>query len=169
MLIGREEEIKLLQEAYDSAESEFVAIYGRRRIGKTYLVRETLQDKFTFSHSGVAKLPARKQLHAFYNSLVEQGYKPSQMPTNWLDAFHYLSMCLAERSEPKKVIFLDELPWMDTHKSDFLPASNTSGTIGLRQEKTFCLSSVGLPLLGSSIRLSIITEAFTIVSLIASS
>ena len=44
------------------------------------------------------------------------------MPTNWLDAFHYLSMCLAERSEPKKVIFLDELPWMDTHKSDFLPA-----------------------------------------------
>lgn len=122
MLIGREEEIKLLQEAYDSAESEFVAIYGRRRIGKTYLVRETLQDKFTFSHSGVAKLPARKQLHAFYNSLVEQGYKPSQMPTNWLDAFHYLSMCLAERSEPKKVIFLDELPWMDTHKSDFLPA-----------------------------------------------
>lgn len=122
MLIGREEEIKLLQEAYDSAESEFVAIYGRRRIGKTYLVRETLQDKFTFSHSGVAKLPARKQLHAFYNSLVEQGYKPSQMPTNWLDAFHDLSMCLAERSEPKKVIFLDELPWMDTHKSDFLPA-----------------------------------------------
>ncbi|MGN0237019.1 MAG: ATP-binding protein [Lepagella sp.] len=122
MLIGREEEIKLLHEAYDSAESEFVAIYGRRRIGKTYLVRETFQGKFTFSHSGVAKLPTPKQLHAFYNSLVEQGYKPTRIPTNWLEAFHYLSMCLTERSEKKKVVFLDELPWMDTHKSDFLPA-----------------------------------------------
>lgn len=67
MLIGREEEIYQLEEAYSSSESEFVAIYGRRRIGKTYLVREVLQERFTFSHSGVSKFPAKGQLKAFYN------------------------------------------------------------------------------------------------------
>lgn len=122
MLIGRKEEARQLNEAYDSNESEFVAIYGRRRIGKTYLVRETMKDKFTFSHSGVAKLSAKGQLQAFYNSLVEQGYIPPKVPKNWLEAFHYLSMYMGETSDTKKVIFLDELPWMDTHKSDFLPA-----------------------------------------------
>lgn len=122
MLIGREEEIRQLEDAYNSTESEFVAIYGRRRIGKTYLVRETLQDKFTFSHAGVAKLPTKGQLQAFYNSLVEHGYTPPSIPKNWLDAFHHLSMFINKAADGKKVVFLDELPWMDTHKSDFLPA-----------------------------------------------
>ena len=122
MLIGREEEIRQLEDAYNSAESEFVAIYGRRRIGKTYLVRETLRDKFTFSHAGVAKLSTKGQLQSFYNSLVEHGYTPPSVPKNWLDAFHYLSMYIVKAADGKKVIFLDELPWMDTHKSDFLPA-----------------------------------------------
>lgn len=122
MLIGREEEIRQLEEAYNSAESEFVAIYGRRRIGKTYLVRETLHDKFTFSHTGVAKLPTKGQLQAFYNSLVEHGYTPPSKLKNWLDAFHHLSMFINKAADGKKVVFLDELPWMDTHKSDFLPA-----------------------------------------------
>lgn len=122
MLIGRKEEIYQLEEAYTSSESEFVAIYGRRRIGKTYLVRETLLDRFTFYHTGVSKLPAKGQLKAFYNSLANQGYTPSRIPQNWLEAFQCLSTCIKNRQEKKKVIFLDELPWMDTPKSDFLPA-----------------------------------------------
>lgn len=122
MLIGREEEIYQLEEAYSSSESEFVAIYGRRRIGKTYLVRETLQGRFTFFHAGVSKFPAKGQLKAFYNSLVNQGYTPSQVPKNWLEAFQCLSTYIQNRKEKRKVIFLDELPWMDTPKSDFLPA-----------------------------------------------
>ena len=122
MLIGRVEEIYQLEEAYSSSESEFVAIYGRRRIGKTYLVRETLQDRFTFFHAGVSKLPAKGQLKAFYNSLVNHGYTPPSIPKNWLDAFHHLSMFLDKATDGKKVVFLDELPWMDTPKSDFLPA-----------------------------------------------
>ena len=122
MLIGRKEEVRQLKEAYNSVESEFVAIYGRRRIGKTYLVRETLRDKFTFSHAGVAALPTKGQLQAFYNSLVEHGYVPPYIPKNWLDAFHFLSVFINQSSDVRKVIFLDELPWMDTHKSDFLPA-----------------------------------------------
>ena len=122
MLIGRKEEVYQLEEAYSSSESEFVAIYGRRRIGKTYLVRETLQDRFTFFHAGVSNLPAKGQLKAFYNSLANQGEPPSRIPKNWLEAFQYLSTYINNRKEKRKVIFLDELPWMDTPKSDFLPA-----------------------------------------------
>lgn len=122
MLIGREEEIYQLENAYSSSESEFVAIYGRRRIGKTYLVREILQERFTFCHTGVTKLPAKGQLQAFYNSLTDQGYTPSRIPRNWLEAFQCLSTYIKNRKEKKKVIFLDELPWMDTPKSDFLSA-----------------------------------------------
>lgn len=122
MLIGREEEIYQLEEAYSSPESEFVAIYGRRRIGKTYLVRETLQNRFSFFHAGVSKLPAKGQLVAFYNSLVNHGYTPSRIPKNWLEAFQYLLTFIKDKKENKKIIFLDELPWMDTPKSDFLPA-----------------------------------------------
>lgn len=122
MLIGRIEEIQQLEDAYNSPESEFVAIYGRRRIGKTYLVRETLQDRFSFYHAGVAKLQAKGQLQAFYNSLTEHGYKLINPPKNWLEAFHHLAMFLNDNEAKRKVIFLDELPWMDTHKSDFLPA-----------------------------------------------
>lgn len=122
MLIGREEEIGIIEEAYASPKSEFIAIYGRRRIGKTYLVKEVLQSRFTFYHSGVAKLPAKGQLQSFYNSMIEQGFNIKERPKNWLDAFHHLSMCINSLKTGKKVIFLDELPWMDTHKSDFLPA-----------------------------------------------
>lgn len=122
MLIGREDEIRILEEAFGSHESEFVAIYGRRRIGKTYLVKEILGPRFSFHHAGVAKLPAKGQLQAFYNSLVEHGYRLSKPPKNWLDAFHHLGMYLDNLGPHKKVVFLDELPWMDTHKSDFLPA-----------------------------------------------
>ena len=55
MLIGREKEIQELQQAYDSDESKFVAVFGRRRIGKTYLVREVFQDNFAFTYSGMAQ------------------------------------------------------------------------------------------------------------------
>lgn len=122
MFIGREEEKYQLEEAYSSSESEFVAVYGRRRIGKTYLVRETLQNRFSFFHAGVSKLPAKGQLQAFYNSLMDQGYIPKRIPRNWLEAFQYLTIFINNRNEKRKVIFLDELPWMDTPKSDFLPA-----------------------------------------------
>ncbi|MDE7350745.1 MAG: AAA family ATPase, partial [Muribaculaceae bacterium] len=97
-------------------------IYGRRRIGKTYLVREIFKERFTFCHTGVSKLPAKGQLQAFYNSLADHGHTPSRIPRNWLEAFQCLSTYIKNRKEKRKVIFLDELPWMDTQKSDFLPA-----------------------------------------------
>lgn len=71
MLIGREKEQKWLREAYKSDESQFVAVYGRRRVGKTFLVRECFNDKFVFQHSGVAKANANTML------LVRNAMMPS--------------------------------------------------------------------------------------------
>ena len=122
MLIGREKEIAELKQAYDSDESKFVAIFGRRRIGKTYLVRETFHGRFAFSYSGMAKATTKEQLQRFYLNLKEHGYKQGSYPNNWIEAFFMLEEYLKGLPEGKKVVFLDELPWMDGPKSSFMPA-----------------------------------------------
>lgn len=76
MLIGREDEIAKLKRAYNSENSEFVAVYGRRRIGKTFLIRETFKDGFTFQYSGIFNASNSEQLDMFYRSLLEQGLNP---------------------------------------------------------------------------------------------
>ena len=122
MLIGREREIGQLKSAYQSEYSEFVAVYGRRRIGKTFLVRETFNYKFTFQHSGLAKSKMRKQLESWKSSLKDCGGTPSRIPSSWLEAFDQLKELINKSHEKKKVIFIDEMPWMDTKRSDFVPA-----------------------------------------------
>lgn len=122
MLIGRDREKRELLEAFESEYSQFVAVYGRRRVGKTFLVRETFNYKFTFEHSGVANGNNRKQLRAFRDSLVEAGMERMPIPANWMDAFGLLRQFIKQSSEVKKVIFIDEIPWMDTPRSDFLSA-----------------------------------------------
>lgn len=122
MLIGREKEKQELLQAYDSTESKFVAIFGRRRIGKTFLVREVFQDNFTFTYSGMAKATTKEQLHRFYLTLKDLGYKDGSYPNNWIDAFYMLEQYLKGLPEGKKVVFLDELPWMDAPKSSFMAA-----------------------------------------------
>ncbi len=121
-MIGRKQEIELLEQAYDSSRSEFIAIYGRRRVGKTFLVRQLFTDKFAFTYSGMPNVSTKVQLHNFYKELLAQGYKAQTMPKNWTDAFFMLRELVASRPEGKKVIFLDELPWMDGRQSSFLPA-----------------------------------------------
>lgn len=122
MFIGRESEINKLHTAYRSAESKFIAVYGRRRIGKTSLVREAFPNEITFSYSGMPNVSTRTQLHGFYNALKRQGLEPSAQPQNWIDAFSLLSDLIEKYPEGKKVIFLDELPWMDAPRSSFLSA-----------------------------------------------
>lgn len=122
MLIGREKEIQELRQAYDSDESKFVAVFGRRRIGKTYLVREVFQDNFAFSYSGMAQASTKEQLQRFYLTLKSQGFKGGSYPNNWIEAFYILEQYLEGLPEGKKVVFLDELPWMDGPKSSFMPA-----------------------------------------------
>ena len=122
MLIGREKEQQRLLQASREEDSMFVALYGRRRVGKTYLVRETFNNTFTFYHTGLAKSPMKKQLEAWRLSLREYGLKKASLPHTWLDAFEALKQIIKDSDEPKKLIFIDELPWMDTQRSGFVSA-----------------------------------------------
>lgn len=129
-MIGREKEIKELTERYESGCPEFVAVYGRRRVGKTYLVDETFKDRITFRHSGLSPVDERnhknglkEQLNHFYLSLQLQGMKKSKRPSSWLEAFFLLESHLQSIDDgSRQVIFLDELPWMDTPRSGFITA-----------------------------------------------
>lgn len=128
-MIGRQSEIKELNRLYDSGKAELVAIYGRRRVGKTYLVDETFSDRITFRHAGLspagqeAKGFLKTQLHHFYNSLVLQGMAPCKKPTSWQDAFLLLEKHLQALDDgSRQVVFLDELPWLDTPRSGFISA-----------------------------------------------
>lgn len=122
MLIGRKSQKTELQEAFESEYSEFVAVYGRRRVGKTFLIRETFNYHFTFEHAGVANSNMTEQLYAWKSSLNDAGLKNIVTPSNWFDAFDMLKEVIRASSEKKKVIFIDEMPWMDTPKSRFVNA-----------------------------------------------
>ena len=122
MIIGRKEEQQILRLAVQSENSEFVAVYGRRRVGKTYLIRETFGYKFTFQHTGLAKGNTKEQLFSFAISLRDAGYDDCPIPKSWLEAFSLLSTYLKNSTDEKKIIFLDELPWMDTPRSNFISA-----------------------------------------------
>ncbi len=122
MIIGRKEEQQILHSAVQSENSEFVAVYGRRRVGKTYLIRETFGYKFTFQHTGLAKGNTKEQLFSFAISLRDAGYDDCPIPKSWLEAFSLLSAYLKNSTDEKKIVFLDELPWMDTPRSNFISA-----------------------------------------------
>lgn len=122
MIIGRKEEQQILHLAAQSENSEFVAVYGRRRVGKTYLIRETFGYKFTFQHTGLAKGNTKEQLFSFAISLRDAGYDDCPIPKSWLEAFSLLSTYLKNSTDEKKIVFLDELPWMDTPRSNFISA-----------------------------------------------
>lgn len=122
-LIGRQKEIKKLKQYAVSKKSEFVAIYGRRRVGKTYLIREIFEGQFAFQVTGLDKANKREQLSQFHAALVEYGPKNKELKAakDWFGAFRQLTKLLEQKETTgKKVVFLDELPWLDTHKSKFL-------------------------------------------------
>lgn len=122
MLIGREKEKNELLDAFHSNASEFVAIYGRRRVGKTYLIRETFDYQFAFQHTGILDAPLKEQLKEFRQSLYNMGMKKRALPQSWSDAFHMLEDWLSSLPKGKKIVFIDELPWMDTPRSNFIRA-----------------------------------------------
>ena len=121
-MVGRKEESKLLKKIAQADRSQLVVVYGRRRVGKTYLVRETFDYRFAFTHTGMEKGTLEDQLHAFYDSLVEQGLGACERPDNWIDAFGLLKKLLKSCPDERKIVFIDELPWMDTPRSKFVSA-----------------------------------------------
>lgn len=121
-IIGREREQKLIMQRYNSDKAELVAVYGRRRIGKTFLVKQVFDDRFDFSFSGMYKAPRAVQLSMFKAELARKWGRADLQISSWMDAFACLRDYLEALNKEKVVVFLDELPWMDTPKSNFLVA-----------------------------------------------
>jgi len=129
-IIGRSKEVDELKQLVQSQRAEFVAIYGRRRVGKTFLVDEALREDITFRHAGLSpvdengkKNNLKEQLLHFYHSLLLQGWKGRSRPKNWLEAFFMLEQHLqAIDTGERQVVFIDELPWLDTPRSGFITA-----------------------------------------------
>lgn len=126
-MIGRKEEQRILKELAASGEPEFVVIYGRRRVGKTFLVRETFENAFFFCYTGIANINARQQRGEFVKTLREYGWTPkdgeAEAANSWFDAFGALRALIEnENTKERLLIFIDEMPWMDNKKSDFVPA-----------------------------------------------
>lgn len=123
--IGRKEEQGILSKALRSPEAEMVAVYGRRRVGKTFLVRSTYKDNIIFEISGIQHAPLEEQMQNFILQLnsAAQNTIPIPAPKSWLEAFHLLTTFLNTKiGDQKQVVFFDELPWMAAGSSSFLRA-----------------------------------------------
>ena len=120
-LIGREREWRELEWAMKSQRSEFVILYGRRRIGKTFLIRRFFNDRYSFHFIGAHKQKKNVQLQNFREALIRYGASPKTTDiTSWHEAFNQLILLLEQSPDKRKVIFFDEMPWIDTHGSEFV-------------------------------------------------
>jgi len=124
-IIGREQEIMILKQALKSKEAELIAVYGRRRVGKTFLIRGVYSPHLIAEFSGVHHASVKEQLENFSNviALALKSPIPPAVPKNWTEAFRLL----INFSEPllkkqKAVLFFDEFPWLSSAKSGFLSA-----------------------------------------------
>jgi len=124
-LCGRNQEKKILQDNLHAREARLIAIYGRRRVGKTFLIRSVYKDALVFECSGIHGVSLKQQLQNFSLSLQKApgALLPVTVPTDWLSAFQMLEQFLALRDSSKpSVIFFDELPWLHSPRSGFLAA-----------------------------------------------
>lgn len=123
-LIGRKKEQEQLGIMMNSGRAEFVVVYGRRRVGKTFLVNKYFKDKFTFKYTGIAKKDRAVQLQRFGDELRRQGLSDAETPKTWFEAFDLLRELLekGKRRKARQVVFIDELPFMDTQRGNLIPA-----------------------------------------------
>jgi hypothetical protein len=121
---GREKEIQKIRRLIQSGRSEFLAVYGRRRVGKTMLIREAFQHKFTFRLTAIGHAKKKQQLVNFHTALKKLTNQRTNLPVpaNWFEAFQQLTDFLEASKDERKLVFFDELPWFDTAKSDFMPS-----------------------------------------------
>lgn len=123
-IIGRKNEIRSLKNYAVSGRAEFVALYGRRRVGKTFLVNYVFENKLTFSMTGILDGDKKAQIHAFTDALDMYGCEDKRIPKDWYEAFQMLRHFLSEKVKQATpcIVFIDELPSFDTRKSDFIKA-----------------------------------------------
>lgn len=125
-IIGRDAEISKLKAITESPRSEFLALYGRRRVGKTFLINQVFMNQFAFKMTGVIEGSLSDQFIAFSDAMEEFGYEMPEKPTDWMSAFVMLKNALkkATKNENRCIIFIDELPAMDAENS------NVAGAVG---------------------------------------
>jgi uncharacterized protein len=125
-LIGRALEIEKLDKMLHAKQADFLAVYGRRRVGKTFLIRQHLKPNIIFDLSGKKEGELQEQLDNFFEEYIKRtkSKKIKQAPTTWQEAFKLLTTYISSlpKKKTKYVIFLDEMPWMDTPKSKFISA-----------------------------------------------
>ncbi len=125
IVIGREKETKTINELVASNQSELAIVLGRRRVGKTYLVKNVLKNQLDFHFTGIKNTDKESMLNEFGLKIHElsNGKLNLSIPKTWLEGFRLLRFYLESiKSKKKKVVFIDEFPWLDTHKSGFLSA-----------------------------------------------
>lgn len=122
-IVGRKYEQDILQACMESPKAEFIAVYGRRRIGKTFLVKQFFNDTFDFYTTGIYQVSKSDQLKAWQEQLRKYSEMKRSKPKDWFEAFYQLEEFLeAKDKHAKTIIFIDELPWLDTPKSNFIRA-----------------------------------------------
>jgi AAA+ ATPase superfamily predicted ATPase len=127
-----------------SKEAEFLALYGRRRVGKIFLIREHFKEELCFELTGLKDVLLKEQLDNFHQEFGVRSRKKRDCPTSWLEAFRQLAEHLKTlRGKKKRVIFLDELPWLASAKSRFLPALDYFWNTVLSRDPRFILVICG--------------------------
>ncbi len=126
-IIGRQKEIKLLEDKISEGNSEFIVVYGRRRVGKTYLIKQFFSNKKTilFEQTGINNGSISEQLAIFAQAISHSFYQdaPLAVPLNWMDALKLLTTAMDKTPKNKRItLFFDELPWLASAKSGFLKA-----------------------------------------------
>ena len=122
-IIGRNEEIERLEDCMKESSAQLIIVYGRRRVGKTFLVNEFFKNSFAYKLTGAYKQPKSVQLRYFTEELEKATGRKFDTPKDWIAAFSLLRDYLTSfPANEKQVIFFDEMPWIDTPKSGFLPA-----------------------------------------------
>ena len=130
-MVGREVERQKLQRVLDRNRAQIIVVYGRRRVGKTYLINEFFNNTFAFKHTAVslvdkgsAKGQLQNQLEEFFYSMKSYGLSSTKTcPKTWIEAFHLLQELMDKKADGNnQIIFFDELPWMDTPRSGFVSA-----------------------------------------------
>jgi len=125
MIIGRQREQSILESCFESKKSEFVAVYGRRRVGKTFLIKEFFENRLAFYATGIMGGRKETQLQVFNDEIARFGGADFQVANNWIEAFKNLNLLIEKKSvergnKAKQIIFLDEVPWLAVMHSDFL-------------------------------------------------
>lgn len=143
-IIGRETEQKQLKNILESQEAELLAIYGRRRIGKTYLIRNAFAKQLIFEFSGLHNATLNQQLELFGNALSKATGYPIATPTSWIHAFAILIEYIKPQiKKEKKVLFIDEFPWLHTSRSGFMQAFENFWNMWASKEKNLVVVICG--------------------------